>query len=225
MDVVVNAATSVDGKLASSDRTQVAISGDADFERVAAVRARSDAVVVGVGTVLADDPSLTVTDDDLVAAREDRGDPRQPARVVADSRARTPPESAVLDDCAHTYVLSTANAPADRREALASDTTDVVVVDAADDGNVDVAAGLRELDSRGVSDLLVEGGGELVFSLFDAGLVDELTVYVGSTVIGGRDAPTLVDGDGFRDPDFVDLALRDVERLGDGVLLSYAVED
>ncbi len=72
--------------------------------------------------------------------------------------------------------------------------------------------------------MLAEGGGELVFSLFDAGLVDELSVYVGSFVVGGRDAPTLADGEGFVDG-FPQLSLVGVERLDDGVLLRYDVAD
>ena len=222
MHVVVNAATSADGKLSSRDRSQVAISGAEDFERVDELRASVDAVMVGVGTVLADDPSLTVKADDRVLEREARGDSPQPARVVADSRARTPPDAAVVDDSARTYVLVASDAPADRRARLTTDTTDVVE---AGSERADLAAGLDALEARGVDDVMVEGGGELLFSLFDAGLVDELTVYVGSTLIGGRDAPTLVDGDGFTPPDFVDLALEDVERIDDGVLLAYDVEN
>jgi 2,5-diamino-6-(ribosylamino)-4(3H)-pyrimidinone 5'-phosphate reductase len=223
MHVVVNAATSVDGKLSSRERTQVAISGADDFDRVDAVRAESDAVMVGVGTVLADDPSLTVKASDRVRDREDRGEPAQPTRVVADSTARTPPDAAVVDDRAQTVVLVGGAAPADRRGALASDSTDVVVAGDAD--RVDLADGLAALADRGIEALMVEGGGELVFSLFDAALVDELRVYVGSLVVGGRDAPTLVDGDGFVDPDFVDLSLDAVERVDDGVLLTYRVDD
>ena len=222
MHVVVNAATSADGKLSSRDRSQVAISGAEDFERVDELRASVDAVMVGVGTVLADDPSLTVKADDRVLEREARGDSPQPARVVADSRARTPPDAAVVDDSARTYVLVASDAPADRRARLTTDTTDVVE---AGSERADLAAGLDALEARGVDDVMVEGGGELLFSLFDAGLVDELTVYVGSTLIGGRDAPTLVDGDGFTEPDFVDLALEDVSRVDDGVLLAYDVEN
>ncbi|WP_323677140.1 2,5-diamino-6-(ribosylamino)-4(3H)-pyrimidinone 5'-phosphate reductase [Halorubellus sp. PRR65] len=225
MHVVVNAATSVDGKLSSRERRQVAISGREDFDRVDAVRADSGAVMVGVGTVLADDPSLTVKAEDRVAAREADGDAAQPARVVVDSRARTPPDAAVVDDRAETYVLATDAAPGDRCARLTTDTTEVVVVDADEDGRVDLPGGLAALESRGVDSVMAEGGGELVFSLFDAGLVDELTVYVGSLVVGGRDAPTLADGDGFTDPEFVDLALRDVSRVDDGVLLAYDVAD
>jgi 2,5-diamino-6-(ribosylamino)-4(3H)-pyrimidinone 5'-phosphate reductase len=221
MHVVVNAATSVDGKLSSRERTQVAISGESDFERVDELRASVDAVMVGVGTVLADDPSLTVKSTARVREREARGDSAQPARVVADSRARTSPDAAVVDDSAHTYVLASDAAPGDRRARLTDEDTDVVVAGAE---RVDLDAALAELEARGVDDLMVEGGGELVFSLFDAALVDELTVYVGSQVIGGRDAPTLVDGDGFTAPDFVALELLDVDRIDDGVLLSYRVQ-
>jgi 2,5-diamino-6-(ribosylamino)-4(3H)-pyrimidinone 5'-phosphate reductase len=220
MHVVVNAATSVDGKLSSRDRTQVAVSGPEDFDRVDAIRARSDAVMVGVGTVLADDPSLGVKATERVREREARGDAAQPARVVADSRARTPPDAAVVDDSARTYVLVASDAPADRRAQLRGDTTEVVE---AGIERVDLAAGLNTLEARGVEDCMVEGGGELLFSLFDAGLVDELGVYVGSMLVGGRDAPTLLDGDGFTEPDFVDLALADVARVDDGVLLTYDV--
>jgi 2,5-diamino-6-(ribosylamino)-4(3H)-pyrimidinone 5'-phosphate reductase len=69
---------------------------------------------------------------------------------------------------------------------------------------------------------MVEGGGEVIFSLFAADLVDELTLFVGSTLIGGREAPTLADGEGFVE-DFPDLTLTGVERLDDGVVLSYEV--
>ena len=81
MHVVVNAAMSVDGKLSSRRREQIAISGPDDFDRVDRLRAASDGVMVGVGTVLADDPSLTLDDASLVAERTERGESPQPARI------------------------------------------------------------------------------------------------------------------------------------------------
>ncbi|WP_020222228.1 dihydrofolate reductase family protein, partial [Halarchaeum acidiphilum] len=90
----------------------------------------------------------------------------------------------------------------------------------AGDGRVDLPAAFARLDERDLSDVMVEGGGELIFSLFDAGLVDALTVYVGSMLVGGREAPTLADGAGFTE-DYPELDLVDVERLDDGVLLRY----
>ncbi|WP_255195686.1 2,5-diamino-6-(ribosylamino)-4(3H)-pyrimidinone 5'-phosphate reductase [Halorarius litoreus] len=217
MHVRVNAAMSADGKLSTRRREQVAISGERDFERVYRMRAESDAVVVGVGTVLADDPSLRTHDEQH---REAVGKTGRPARVVADSRARTPTDARVLDGEATTYLLVSDAAPDERVDTLRERGTEIV---RAGDDRVDLAGAFATLDERGVSELMVEGGGELIFSLFEAGLVDELSVFVGNVVIGGRDAPTLADGEGFVDA-FPELALREVERLDEGVLLVWDVE-
>jgi len=217
MHVVVNAAMSADGKLSTRRREQVAISGSEDFERVDELRASVDAVMVGVGTVLADNPSLTVDDSNHVAAREERGESPHPARVVADSHARTPPDARLLDGAAETYVLVAEAEPVEHRESLEAAGATVVV---AGENRVDLPAALDALESRGVDRLMVEGGGELIFSLFAADLVDELSVFVAPQIIGGRDAPTLADGDGFVD-DFPELELVGVERVDDGVLLTY----
>ena len=217
MHVRVNAATSADGKLSSRRRDQVRISGPEDFARVDAIRADCDALAVGIGTVLADDPHLTVEDPDLRAERRERGAPEHPVRVVIDTRARTPTDARVLDDGSETYLLIGEDAPDDRRAALREAGAHPVV---AGTERVDLVAGLDELESRGVDRLLIEGGGELLFSAFEAGIVDELSVFVGPLLVGGRDAPTLADGKGFVET-FPELALESVERIDDGVLLTY----
>ncbi|PSP82123.1 2,5-diamino-6-(ribosylamino)-4(3H)-pyrimidinone 5'-phosphate reductase [Halobacteriales archaeon QS_1_68_17] len=219
MRVVVNAATSADGKLSTRERRQVTISGPADFDRVDELRADSDAVMVGVGTVLADDPSLTVDSDERRAKRRERGLPANPARVVADSRLRTPPDAAVLDDEAPTYLLVSEAAPADWQRDMAEAGATVV---AAGRERVALGEAFDRLEDEGLDRLMVEGGGELIFSLFEEGLVDELSVFVGPMVIGGRDAPTLADGEGFLD-EFPRLSLSDVRRIDDGVLLRWTV--
>jgi len=222
MHVHVNAAESVDGKLSTHEREQVAISGPEDFDRMDALRAESAGVLVGVGTVLADDPSLTVKDAERRERRTNDGKAPNPARVVADSRARTPPDAEILDDSAATYVL--ASEAADEADVAALSAAGATVITAGS-SRVDLSAAFEQLEARGVDRLLVEGGGELIFSLFDAGLVDRLTVYVGSVVIGGRDAPTLADGEGFTDPEtFAALSLTDVARFDDGVVLTYDVQ-
>ena len=219
MYVHVNAAQSVDGKLSTRRREQVAISGADDFDRVDRIRAAADAVLVGVGTVLADDPRLTVKEEDRRVQRLRSGRPANPARVVADSRARTPPDAAVLSDEATTYVLVGDAAPADAVESLRETGAEVII---AGDQRVDLSAAFDRLAEAGVDRLLVEGGGELIFSLFEAALVDRLSVFVGSVVVGGREAPTLADGEGFVAPEsFPTLSLVEVERLDDGVLLAY----
>ncbi|MFW5978190.1 MAG: 2,5-diamino-6-(ribosylamino)-4(3H)-pyrimidinone 5'-phosphate reductase [Halohasta sp.] len=220
MDVVVNAAMSVDGKLSSCRREQIKISGPDDFDRVDRIRREVDAVVVGIGTVLADDPHLTLEDPERQQQRRDSGRPTNPARVVVDSRGRTPPDGRICDAAAETYVLISAAAPEDRRRALGEAGAELIV---AGEERVDLPAAFDELEAAGIDSLLVEGGGELIFSVIENGLIDRLTVYVGSLVIGGRDAPTLADGEGFVE-DFPRLSLTDIDRVDDGVVLSYAVE-
>lgn len=213
MVVHVNAAVSVDGKLSTRHREQIPISGPTDFDRVERLRATCDAVLVGIGTVTADDPSLTV----------DRPDGSgHPVRVVLDTRARTPSTASVLTGDAPTIIVVGDVAPADRVATLRD--AGATVIEAGGD-RVDVAAAVAALREREIVDILVEGGGEIVFSMFEAGQVDRLTVYVGSVVIGGRDAPTLVDGVGFDEPDaFPRLALERVDCVDDGVVLSYTVD-
>ncbi len=217
MDVVVNAAMSADGKLSTPQREQITMSGADDFRRVDELRARSDAVMVGVETVLADDPSLTVSEESLLDAPDDDA---QPARVIADSRLRTPVSATVFDDRAHTYLLTSSSATPDDRVTATENGASVIV---AGDDRVDLKKALAELERAGISSLMVEGGGELIAGLLATDLVDELRVYVAPLVIGGRDSPTLVDGPGFDAP-YVQLTLDDVKRLDDGVVLSYSVD-
>jgi riboflavin-specific deaminase-like protein len=142
------------------------------------LRAAVDAVGVGIGTVLADDPQLTVR---LVPGAS-------PLRVVLDGRLRIPTDARVLDEHATTYVYTTGSAPAGRRMALRSFGAAVRTVPATV-GGLDLAAVLRDLRASGVRTLLVEGGARLVTSLLAAGLVDRAIVSVSPLIVGaGRDA-------------------------------------
>jgi len=219
MRVVVNAAISADGKLSTRERRQVAISGPDDFDRVDELRADSDAVMVGVGTVVADDPSLTVDSEERRERRLEAGRSEQPARVVADSRIRTPPDAAVLDDAADSFLLVSEAAPSDFVQQMEDEGATVIT---AGENKVDLPAALDQLGPHGIEQLMVEGGGEIISSLFANDLVDRLSVFVGPVIIGGREAPTLADGDGFVS-EFPELSLDDVERIDDGVLLVYDV--
>ena len=220
--VFVNAAMSADGKLSTYERRQVRISGPADFRRVDRLRAGADAVMVGIGTVLADDPSLTVKGPELVAAREASGAAPHPARVVVDSRARTPPDAAVLHRGPGLRVVGvSAAAPPDRIAALGEFATVVV----AGEDRVDLALLLERLHELGIRRLMVEGGGTLIAALVTAGLVDELFVYVGNRIIGGSTAPTLADGEGLSAAGpFVRLELVSATPCDEGVLLHWLVQ-
>jgi len=203
--VTVNCAMTPDGKIASIRRRQVRISSPEDLERVRALRASSDAILVGIETILADNPHLTVKG--AVSARN-------PQRIVLDSRGRTPEDARVLDGKAPTLIATTVDC---------SKTWKGAEVFRCGKIRVDLRALLQELDRRGVSSLLVEGGGEVVWSFFSEGLVDRYCVYVGNIILGGRSAPTPVDGEGFTDTEAVRLRLVEVIRLGEGALLSYEV--
>lgn len=204
----VNAAVSADGKIALPGGKPLRLSGPEDLARVHRLRESNDAILVGVGTVLADDPSL-------LAKAEHLGRPpaRQPLRVVLDSRARCPPSARVLDGRARTLVIVAEDAPA--RSWPGGE------VARAGRGRVDLRLALDALHARGVRSLLVEGGATVIGAFLRARLVDELTVYVAPVVVGGG-APSLVEGAGAADAGAVlDLDLVASERLGEGVLLSW----
>lgn len=219
--VFVNVATSADGKLSTRERRQVKISGQNDFSRVDRLKAGSDAIMVGIGTVLADDPSLTVKSPELKAERREKGMDEHPIRIVVDSRLRIPSEASVLHKGEGKRIIAcTACADEDRNMELKSLATLVV----CGEKEVDLACLLEKLYAIGIRRLMVEGGGTLIWSLMSAGLVDQLTCFVGNIIIGGKEAPTLADGTGFiRESEFVRLELAGLERMDEGILLTWNV--
>lgn len=203
--VHLNLASSVDGRIALADGSPTRLSGPEDWERVHRLRREVDAVLVGIGTVLADDPRLTA---------RPGGQPAddQPLRVVLDSGGRTPPDARVLDGAAPTLLVTVEGADVDRVGA------DVVE---AGIGTVDLVSTLEALADRGVERVLVEGGGRVAGSFLWAGLVDVFTLYIAPVLVGG-DAPTIAPEVGVAGGDeTLDLPLEAAEPLGEGVLLRY----
>jgi len=181
---------SLDGKIATHTGESKWISGDKARWQVHGLRAISDAIMVGINTVMADDPQLT--------ARDERGDPRdrQPLRVIVDSHGRIPIGSRLMSEPGQTLV-AVAEVSAELRRRLVN--AGVQVVDApGEDGSVDLAALMGRLGAEmSITSLCVEGGATLLGSMFDLGLVDKVIAYIAPTIIGGRDAPTPVGGKGF----------------------------
>lgn len=191
---------SLDGKNATRTSDARWISGEASRRHGHALRNRADAVVVGIGTVLADDPALTV--------RPAPPDGRQPLRVVVDSRLRLPHTAALAGPAlgvgtvvAHLAEGVDANA---RRRAAGRRTRglELLPLPADRDGRVDLGCLVSELGRRGLNEILVEGGGELLAGFLAAGCVDEIEACVAPVLVGGAAAPTPVRGSG-------------VERLAD----------
>ena len=170
---VLKYAQTLDGRIATAHGDSKWISSEDERRTSHALRAACDAVLVGVGTVLVDDPQLTVR---MVPGVS-------PVRVVLDSQLRTPQSARVLDDDAATLIVTTPEAPADRLAALAGRGATVRVADGGE-GGVDVRAALRTLRAEGVDTLLVEGGARVITSLLAAGVVDRIVVAVAPTIIG-----------------------------------------
>ena len=205
--VIINAAMSVDGKIALADGRGVRLSNEEDLRRVHELRAQAGAILVGVGTVLMDDPKLTV--------KPEYAQGRNPLRVVLDSDGKTPDRAHVLDGTAPTLIVTSDACERTFRRA------DVLRCGKDD---VDLDALLERLAERGVRTLMVEGGSTVIWSFLRRGLADELKVFVGSTVLGGHAAPTLAGGQGAATLDeSIRLRLDRAERLGDGILLEYSV--
>jgi 2,5-diamino-6-(ribosylamino)-4(3H)-pyrimidinone 5'-phosphate reductase len=200
---------SIDGKIAPVDRV-----GRKFFKFMTPqhqkmlhrIRSKTDAIIVGVDTVIADNPSLTV--------RNVKG--KNPLRIVLDSNGRTPLDSKVMDGAAPTIIAVTKNAPKRRIELLRKK-TDVLVLKRS--RKVDLRGLLRVLGRRGIRRVLVEGGGEIRWSFFKEGLVDDFFVWITPHIWGGRDAPTLVDGEGFLHADEAIPLKLDSMRVVDNILI------
>jgi 2,5-diamino-6-(ribosylamino)-4(3H)-pyrimidinone 5'-phosphate reductase len=220
--IIVNVAMSADGKLSTRERRQVKISGVQDFNRVDRLKAGSDAVMVGIGTVLADDPSLTVKAEECRNNRLKRGVDEHPIRIVVDSRARIPPGASILRKGSGKRVVAVAR-KADPKKVEQLKKLATVIIAGEDD--VDLPHLMEELGTMGIQRVMVEGGGTLIAGLIAAGLVDEIYTYIGNIIIGGKDAPTLVDGPGvLLESEFTRLTLLEARKIESGILLHWNVD-
>jgi diaminohydroxyphosphoribosylaminopyrimidine deaminase/5-amino-6-(5-phosphoribosylamino)uracil reductase len=219
--VIFKSALTLDGKIATSSGDARWVSAEAARERVHLLRDELDAVVVGVGTVLTDDPELTCR---LPSPAVPSRTPRDPVKVVFDSLARTPPQARLFregprGEAARVLILTTDRAEGRRVEALRRAGAEVVALEAGPEGQVSLASALELLGARGLSGLLLEGGSRLAGSFFDAGRVRKVVAFIAPKLVGGR-GPTPVAGAGVaRMADAVRLERVRVERLEDEVMI------
>ena len=218
--IFINAAMSADGKIATIERKQTRISGSIDFDRLDELRATSDAIMVGIGTVLCDNPSLTVKSAQRREKRRSQGLDETPARIVVDSMARTPLDADIFKKGSGKKIIAiTESAPRKKVQEL-SKKAEIIV---SGEETVNPEKLLAELKLRGINHLMVEGGATLNWGLISKGLVDDIYTFIGNIIIGGRSAPTFVDGDGFVN-EFCRLSLISCEKVEEGVLLRWKVQ-
>jgi 5-amino-6-(5-phosphoribosylamino)uracil reductase/diaminohydroxyphosphoribosylaminopyrimidine deaminase/5-amino-6-(5-phosphoribosylamino)uracil reductase len=179
-EVTVHYAQTLDGRIATRTGQSQWIGGEASLRFAHQLRAQHDAVMVGVGTVLADNPRLTVR---LVEGRS-------PLRVVLDSTLRIPLDSTVLTDgAAPTLIATTPRAPSERVDTLPRPGVDLLVIGEDEEGHVDLAELLTQLKDRGTRSVLLEGGRQLITTALRERLVDRLVVCISPLVLGsGIDA-------------------------------------
>ena len=187
--VTVKWAMTLDGKIAAFDRRSQWVTGEAARQEGHRLRSQSDAIVTGIGTVLADDPALTV--------RLAQPWPREPYRVVVDSRARLPLDAKLLQTGRRSRVLvAVGEAAAPQRLAALESAGVTVLACKSREGRVDVADLGARLLALDVTAVLLEAGSELTGAFVQAGLVDRVAAFVAPTLLGGADAPTPIGGPG-----------------------------
>jgi 2,5-diamino-6-(ribosylamino)-4(3H)-pyrimidinone 5'-phosphate reductase len=208
-EVWVNCAASADGRIAFAGGARARLSSPEDLVRVQRIRAAANGILVGVGTVIQDDPSLRVHWELL-------GIPPgvAPTRVVVDGSGRTPERAKVLDGSAPTIVATSERCqrrfPAHVRTVVAGK------------ARVDLGALFERLRALGIRSLLVEGGAEILSSVLRTGEFDRLTVYYAPWIVGDRTAPPLVAGPSAASfDDARALTLDAVERMGEGYVATY----
>jgi diaminohydroxyphosphoribosylaminopyrimidine deaminase/5-amino-6-(5-phosphoribosylamino)uracil reductase len=209
--VTLKAAASLDGKVAAPDGTSQWITGPAARADAHRLRAEADAVCVGAGTALADDPRLTV--------RLPGWSGRQPLRVLVDAAGRVAATGHLFDGEAETLVATTPAAPAAAVDAWKAAGAEVLMCEATVGQAVDLEDLVRALGERGVLELLVEGGPRLQASLWAAGLADRLVWYLAPLAIGGQGAPGLLGAGAVTLADARRLRLASVDRFGEDLRL------
>jgi diaminohydroxyphosphoribosylaminopyrimidine deaminase / 5-amino-6-(5-phosphoribosylamino)uracil reductase len=211
--VISKVAMTLDGKIAAYNGHSKWITGEESRHNVHLLRNEVDAILVGIGTVKADDPMLTT--------RLETGG-KNPIRIVLDTTLRMPME-AKITDCseAKTWIVTAEeNDVAEKIKALEEKGVEFIYVPVTDSG-LDLSVLMNKLYEKGVTDLLVEGGSEINGSFLRAGLINKFSIYVAPKILGGRDSLTPFTGDNVESMDeALDVTIHSVENFGEDLLIT-----
>jgi len=213
--VTAKFAMSLDGKIATKTGDSKWITGEEARRYAHSLRRISDAIIVGVNTIIADDPQLTAREDTEASVHANR----QPWRVIVDSRGRTPPSARIFQMPGKTLIAVTTTIEPTKERGLQEAGAEVLKLPASD-GRVDLGELLRALGQREMTSVLVEGGGTLLGSLFDRGFVDKVYAFIAPLIIGGERAITAVEGRGVsKMAEALRLRRLKVEKLADDIMI------
>ena len=220
--VTVKFAMSLDGKIATAKGDSRWISGDEARKYVHGMRYITDAVMVGANTVLIDNPHLTTR----CCGGKGGTIRKQPLRVIVDGKGRTPPTAQVFNEPGNTLLVWGRKATSEERSAFKQAGAELLEITSSKQGAIDLAALLKLLGERGITSILVEGGGVLFGSLFDHGLVDKVVSFIAPIIIGGSRAKVAVSGEGVdKVADSIKLRNVSVKRLGEDLMVSGYIGD
>ena len=198
---------SADGKIALPNRKQIRLSNNQDAKRVNFLREKNDAILVGIGTILEDNPQLTIKENSDIS--------KNPIRIVLDTNGRTPLGSNVLNNQAKTIIAVGNNCNINNLEK-----SEIIK---CGEGKINIRLLIEKLTERGIKNILVEGGETVLWSFLSENLFDEIKIFVASTIIGGQETPTMAGGKGFSTKkNTLQLSLKDTKKLGNGILLTYS---
>lgn len=215
--VIVKYAMTADGKIATFSGDSKWITGEESRRHVHLLRKKASAIMVGIGTVLADDPMLNCRVEDGV----------DPVRVICDTGLRIPVDSQIVRTAGNirtivAYTDTGDPAQEDKKQKLKEAGVELLLTEADEEGHTDVSAVIRALGEMKIDSVLVEGGSQFHFSVIRTGLVSEVDAYIAPKFVGGADAKSPVGGEGFEKiADCVELGAPEIERFGNDVLLRY----
>ena len=205
--IILNCAASADGKIALPNRQKIDLSNEKDFARVHALRSECDAIIVGIDTVIEDNPSLTIN--------QKYSNGKNPLRIILDTNYRTPKNSKILDGNSKTLI------------AIGDKTIDKKLPNTeifrCGEKEIDLQKLTRFLKEKGMKKILVEGGETVLWSFLEKKLFDEINIFISSVIIGGKNTPTIAGGNGFiNKKNLLKLEIENIKRIDNGILVKYS---
>ncbi|MEF8848092.1 MAG: 2,5-diamino-6-(ribosylamino)-4(3H)-pyrimidinone 5'-phosphate reductase [Candidatus Thermoplasmatota archaeon] len=208
---IINCAMSADGKIALPDKKPLRISGDKDIERMYNLRNKSDGILVGINTIINDNPKLTVKEKYVKKVSN-------PTRIVLDTKGRIPENSLVLNKTAKTFIITSKKC----RDRTFGENIEIIKCSTDAYGKINLEELTQLLYKKDIKKLMVEGGGTVIWNFLKQKLVDEIYTYIAPFVIGGKSSPTMSEDEGANNiNDLINLKLKSVKKVDQGILVHY----